>query len=291
MNLVVGATGLVGGEVCRVLADEGKPLRALVRPSADRDQLEGLRRLGAEFAEGDVKDRASLEDACRGVTTVVSTASSTLKRQPGDTIRSVDQEGQLNLVRAARASGVGRFIYLSYSGNIEDGSPLTTAKRAVEEELRRSGLVYTILRPSFFMEVWLSPALGFDAANAKAQVYGTGQNEISYISFRDVARFAVACLDHAAARNATIELGGAEALSQLEVIRTFEELGGRKFDVQHVPEEALRSQRDAATDPLQQSFAALMLAYARGDVIDMSQTLKEFPLRLTTVGEFARQML
>jgi uncharacterized protein YbjT (DUF2867 family) len=56
------------------------------------------------------------------------------------------------------------------------------------------------------MEAWLSPVVGFDAANAKATVYGTGQNPISWIAIQDVARFAVASLDHPAAKNATLEL-------------------------------------------------------------------------------------
>jgi uncharacterized protein YbjT (DUF2867 family) len=71
--------------------------------------------------------------------------------------------------------------------------PLQTAKRDVEQHLKESGLDYTILRPTFFMDVWLSEALGFDA-NAQAQIYGSGRNKISSISYHDVARFAVACV-------------------------------------------------------------------------------------------------
>src|SRR2546426_8668333 len=138
-------------------------------------------------------------------------------------------------------------------------------------------MTYTILRPTFFTEVWLSPALGFDAPNAKAQIYGGGQNQISWISFQDVAQFAVAALDNDQARNAVIELGGPEALSPLDVVRLAEQVTRQRFAVQHVPEEALRAQHAAATDPLQQSFAALMLYYARGGVIDMQATLRAFP--------------
>lgn len=90
--------------------------------------------------------------------------------------------------------------------------------------------------------------MGFDAANGKAQIYGSGENKISWISYKDVAEFAVASLDNPAARNAVIELGGPEALSPLEVVSIFEELRGQKFEVQHVPEEALREQMDTATD-------------------------------------------
>jgi NADH dehydrogenase len=285
MNLIVGATGLLGSEICRLLTAAGQPLRTLIRATTDPDKVENLKRLGAELVEGDLKDRASLDIACQGITAIISTASSVHSQQPYDTIQSVDQEGQLNLIEAARAAGVARFIYISYSGNIDIDSPLTRAKRTVEQHLKQSGIAYTILRPSYFMEVWLSPALGFDVANAKAQVYGSGQNKISYISFQDVARFAVHCLDHPAARNTTIELGGPESLSQLEVVRIFEELAGRKFEVQHVPEETLQNQQAAATNLLQQSFAALMLDYAQGDSIDMRSTLKVFPVQLTSVRE------
>ena len=148
-------------------------------------------------------------------------------------------------------------------------------------------MTYTILRPSYFMEVWLSPALGFDAANAQARVYGTGRAPISFISFKDVARFVNRSLTTPAARNATIELGGPEAVSPLDVVHTFERSTGRTFALEHLAEEVLELQHQNARDPLEQSFAALMLAYARGDVVDMSQTSAAFPLELTSVREFA----
>jgi hypothetical protein len=68
-------------------------------------------------------------------------------------------------------------------------------------------------------------------------------------------------------------------LSPLEVVRLAEETMGKTVVVQHVPEEALRAQRDAASDPLQQSFAGLMLNYAHGDTIDMADTLRALPVQ------------
>jgi len=62
-------------------------------------------------------------------------------------------------------------------------------------------------------------------------IYGTGDNRISWISFLDVAQFVAASLDHPIARNATMELGGAEGLSPLEVVKIFEKAGGRPFEV------------------------------------------------------------
>ena len=90
---------------------------------------------------------------------------------------------------------------------MRESFPLQDAKRAAENALKKSGMTYTILQPTFFTEIWLSPALGFDAANAAARVYGSGENKTSWISYKDVAKFAAAAVDNPAARNAVIELG------------------------------------------------------------------------------------
>jgi NADH dehydrogenase len=212
--------------------------------------------------------------------------------RPGENdIRCVDLEGIMNLITAAKTSNASHFIYTSFSGNLDLDFPLRNAKRKVEQTLKESGLVYTILRPSMFMEVWLSPAVGFDAAKAQAQIYGAGDQPISWISLQDVAQFAVACLDNPAARSATLELGGSEALSPHQVIKTFEQASGRTFEVTHVPPEALQAQLKGATDPMQQSFVGLMLCYAKGDPIDMRAALKSFPMNLVSVQDYARRAL
>lgn len=129
MHLVVGATGLLGIEICRRLVDAGKPVRALVRPTSNPARLEELRGLGVSLVEGDLKDPSSLEAACRGMKAVLSTASSTLSRQPGDSIRSVDRDGQLSLVDAAESAGVKQFVFISFRKNPELHYPLDDSKR------------------------------------------------------------------------------------------------------------------------------------------------------------------
>jgi uncharacterized protein YbjT (DUF2867 family) len=290
MNLIVGATGLVGGEICRRMAAANKPVRALVRPTGDASRIEELRKSGVQLAPGDLKDPASIQAACAGVTTVLSTASSSLSRQPGDTIDGVDRLGQLQLVEAARAAGVKHFVYLSFSP-MPDDFALQRAKREVEQAVMSSGMTYTILRPTFFMEVWLSPALGFDVAARRARIYGAGENPISWISFPNVADFAVRALETPAARNATFLLGGPEALSPLQIVRIFEELTGATFETEFVMEAVLRAGKAAARRNLDEAFAALSLAYAHGDVIDMRATLEVMPVRLVTVREYATWLL
>ncbi len=291
MILVVGATGFLGSEICRRLTQAGQSVRGLVRATSDPNATANLQAMGVQLVEGDLKDTASLIAACQGAHAVISTATVTGSSQPGDSIEATDAAGQQNLIDAAQAADVSQFIYVSYSGQIGTDDPLTLAKRGVEERLRTSGLTYTILRPSYFIEAWLSPARGFDYANAKATVYGAGENKLSWISLGDVAAFAVESLQNPAARNATLELGGPDALSPNEAVTIFEEISGKKFDVQHVPEEALATQQATAPDSLQRAFAALMLAYAKGDVIPMEEMLRKFPIPLKSVRDYARQVL
>lgn len=288
MNLVVGATGMLGGEICRLLSGQSSAVRALVRQSSGPEKVARLKALGAEVVHGDLKDQASLANACHGASAVISTASSTVSRQAGDSIESVDQQGQLNLIEAAANAGVRQFVLISFP-KVDIDFPLQSAKRAVEERLRRGKMDYTILQPTCFMEVWLGPALGFDPAHGAAQIYGDGKNKTSWISFLDVARFVVAALGNPRAKNAVIKLGGPDALSPLEVVQLAEQVMSKKIAVQHVPEEALRAQHGAATDSLQKSFAALMLYYARGDAIDMAETLRILPVaHLKSVREYLK---
>lgn len=285
-TLVVGATGLVGQEICRQLRDAGRSVRALVRQTSDPVKRAGLEKLGVELIEGDLKDPSSLARACEGVQSVVSTASSTLSRQAGDSIESVDREGQLSLVEAARKAGVEHFVFVSFRDNPRIQFPLTIAKRAVERALKASGMAYTILQASYFMEVWLTPALGFDAANGKVRLYGDGSRPISWISYRDVAHAAAAAVSEPAARNMVVELGGPQALSPREVVRMFEAAGAGEIATESVPEPALESQMNAATDSLQKSFAGLMLMYAAGDAIDTAVGSRLFPVQTASVRDF-----
>jgi uncharacterized protein YbjT (DUF2867 family) len=141
------------------------------------------------------------------------------------------------------------------------------------------------------MEVWLGPIAGFDFRRAQARIYGQGHNKISWISQYDVSRFAVMCLGNPLARNATFELGGPEALSPLDAVRVFEEIGGRAFQLEFVAEEDLERQQVSAPDSLQRSVAGLSRCYAAGDVIDMRATLTSFPMTQTSVRDYARRVL
>lgn len=291
MILVVGSTGMLGQEICRLLSEQNLPFRALVRRDSDPRKVEQLRAWGAEISVGDVKEFSSLLVACRDVDQIISTASATYSRREGDSIETVDHKGQLNLIEAADEAGVDHFVLVSFRKIRAHPNPLCQAKRAVESALKRSDMSWCSLQANFFMEVWLSPAVGFNPLERKVSIYGSGENKLSWISYRDVARFAVAALDQPLGFNNVIEIGGPEALSPNEVLRIFERVLGQSFQVTYIPTEALAQQKAAANNSLEASFAALMLNYADGNVMDMDQVLLRIPLQLTTVEEYARSMI
>lgn len=287
MLLVVGATGSVGGAVCEALRREDKPVRAMVRSTSDPERVRRLEELGAEIVIGELRDAASLAEACTGTATVISGAT-TIQSLGSDAISAVDRDGQLALVDAARNAGVRHFIYVSYTRNVDTNDPLTLAKRSVEDQLRASGMAFTILRPSYFMEMWLGPALGWEFAEDRVRVLGSGEQRVSWISAADVIAAVVASVDNPVAYGLTIELGGPDTVSPLEVVRLAETMTGRKIAVEHVPADVLEEQarETAGTDAA--IFPSLMLCQTRGDIIEPAP---EWLRPRTTVADYLANAL
>src|SRR5262245_33515528 len=279
-------------EVCRQLAAAGKKVKGLVRTSSQEERVNGLHELGVEAVTGDMKDPQSLYRAFQNVDAIISTATSTISHQEGDSIETVDVAGQLNVADAASAAGAQHVVFISFPSYppMTPGFPLRSAKRAVESRLRSKNFTYTILQPTYFMEIWLGPALGFDYARAKAVIYGEGKNKISWIAIKDVASFAVASIDNPAAQNAVIQLGGPDDLSVLDAVGIFEQESGQTFELQNIPDEELRAQM-AAPDSMGKTFSGLMIGLNEVGTIDMKETLRNFPIQLTSVREYARQMI
>ena len=285
--LVAGATGIVGGEIVQRLRQRGVEVRALLRGGAAHAKAQTLRDTGVEVLNGDLTSPETLPAACADVDTVISTVTS-MPSGANDGLRRVDHEGNLALIAAAEHAGAKHFVYVSYSGNIREDSPLERAKRDCEDHLLQSSMQAVILRPSYFMEMWLSPALGFDAANGSARIYGSGEGKVSYISSSDVAEFAVAAAtrEHGQ-KNTILEMGGPEPMSQLDAVKAFERALGNRLQLQFVPVEALLEQHKS-TDPLQKTFAALMVAYTKGDPIPGAQAVaSEYGVPLRSVADHA----
>jgi uncharacterized protein YbjT (DUF2867 family) len=290
---VAGATGFLGNEICLQLRAINVPVKAMVRTTSDPVKIDQLTNLGVHVIEGDLRDKEALNRVLQGVTTVISTVSSMpFSYKPGENdIQSVDENGLINLIDAAKSVGVNHFIYTSFSKNMNLDFPLNHAKRKIEKHLQEIGLTYTILRPGYFMEVWLTAAVGFDPLNGKVNVCGTGTNPVAYISYKDVAKFAVESISNPTAKNAILELGGPQNMSQLDAVKVFEVVLQKKIEVGNIPAEALQSQLYGAEDPMQKSFSGLMLCLANGDHVDMKEVLGKFPVKLTSVKDYVNSLL
>jgi NADH dehydrogenase len=227
MILVVGSSGLLGGTVTRMMIARGKPVRVLVRqPSAIA---------AAESITADLKDPASLDAACRGVSAVVTTANSAQRGGP-DNVTSVDLEGNRALIDAARKAGVRRFVFVSAAlVDVNSAVPLFAAKARTERYLRESGLEWTIVAPHVFLDVWFGLLVGSAlAAGMPVSLVRGGRTRHSFIAVDDVAEFAVRAVDHPAAAGQRMVLGGPEALSWSDIVAKTAGILGRPIPVRSI---------------------------------------------------------
>jgi uncharacterized protein YbjT (DUF2867 family) len=290
MILVAGATGVLGSEIVRRLTVRGEKVRAMVRLTSASEKIERLERLGAEIVVADLKSPRSLTVACDGVNAVISTVTMILTAQPGDSFEATDGDGTKNLIDAAKDAGARKFIFVSFDTSRTPEAPLPHAKREAEKHLKKSGLDYTILHPSLLFESWLGPMLFADPTTGTAKVYGEGTEKIRYVAAADVAELAVQSLTRPAARYATIPFGGQSAISQRDAVRIFEEAYERKFSVTEFPEDALEAQYQAAHNPFDKTFSALMLGVARGFDSGMEPAFDTFPMQMTSPREYVQRM-
>jgi uncharacterized protein YbjT (DUF2867 family) len=269
MILIVGATGQLGGRIARALLTEGQPIRALVRDGADGTALKAA---GAEVRRGDLRDRASLDAACAGVTTVVSTANSA-RRTGDDTVKTVDLDGTAALIDAAAGAGVARFVYVSVLDAAPNHPvPFFAAKGRSEVHLRESGMEWTILAPNLFMESWPMRVIGIPAmAGQPVPIVGEGRRRHTFVAESDVAAFGVAAAAGRAGRNERVRIGGPEALSWRDVVVVYERVLQRPIAIREArPGEAIPGVPQAvlpllaATDTFDTDFDAQPAAAAFG---------------------------
>lgn len=294
MILVVGATGRLGGLITEQLCTRGERVRALVRRDSPAEQLaaQGLatspQRLvaaGAEPVTGDLKDRASLDAACRGATVVITTANSAM-RGGADNAQTVDHDGNRNLIDAAAQAGVRQFIFVSATlADPKSPIPFLQAKGKTEQTLQSSGMSYTIVAPDAFMDVWITMVVALPAFGGQpVTVVGSGNRRQSFIAAGDVAGFVVAAVNNPAAADTRLVIGGPEALSFRDAAAVFGRVIGRDIPVQSV---------DPGTPipHLPDMMVAMLAGFdMRESVIDSTALARTFGVPLTSVEAFARQM-
>jgi uncharacterized protein YbjT (DUF2867 family) len=273
--VVAGGTGTLGTRLVPRLAGQGLAVRVLTRDPA---RAEHLASAGVEVARGDVRDPASIAGALRGADTVISAVHG-FAGPGGVSPASVDRAGNAHLIAAAARTGA-TFVLVSVVG-ASPGHPmeLFRAKRAAEETLRTSGITWTIVRATAFMETWgtiMSPPL---QASGKILVFGRGDNPVNFVSAADVAALISHAVTAPSPRSQILEIGGPDNLTFNQVAAIVQETAGRGA-VRHIPRPALHAMA-MATARLKPALARQARAALAMDTIDMtfdsSPTRRAFP--------------
>ncbi|MER5855657.1 SDR family oxidoreductase [Streptomyces sp900105245] len=223
MILVTGATGTIGSEVVRQLAESGAEVRALTRDPARAKVPQGV-----EVVRGDYGDPGSLDAPTEGVTAVF------LVGVPGPSAQH-----DRALVAAAERAGVRRLVKLSAIGTGDpEAGPFGQWHADGERAVRESGAEWTVLRPSSFASNTLSwaPAL----RNGEPVPNMTGDGASGVIDPRDVAAVAVRALLDDGHSGRTYTLTGPEAISVPEQAVVLASVLGRPVRTRDLSPEGTR---------------------------------------------------
>ncbi|HUP20979.1 MAG TPA: SDR family oxidoreductase [Gemmatimonadota bacterium] len=277
MILVAGATGNLGGMVTRRLLEAGHPVRALVREHSD---YHGLEEAGAEIAFGDLRSPPALQKACAGMTKVLCTASASGRSD--ESIEEVDGRGVTNLIDAAEAAGVERFVYVSAYGFDVIDAPIATAKRKNEARLKDSAMDWTILKPTAFMEAWIGWVVGAQLGEGpRVAIVGDGTEPMGFVASTDVADLCVAALERDEAANREIPLI-AEVATMGEVLEKVREVTGMDFEVEHLA----AGEAPPGFPPI---IASLWKELQKPSYAVTTDTIETYGLKPVTLEAFTRQ--
>ncbi len=283
MILIIGATGYLGNMITRKLLAQGLEIRVLVRSGGNSQPLAEA---GAQPVQGDLQDPASLHAACQGVDTVISTAG-TRTYDYRETNQAADVCGYKNLFKAAKAAGVGHFILISAVG-ADPCSPIPyiAAKGQMETDLRASGMDFTIIRPSYFMDFWfMGLVFGPAMKGEPVWVLGEGNDPHSPVVAGDVAEFVVTAAGHPAARNRVIVVAGPQPLSLREAALVAERILGKPVLVKSFDPAAAPAELSPLTVQL------MTLSSPADFTKETAQAAGEFGIRQTTLDEFLQGIL
>ena len=223
MILVTGAAGKTGRAVIRALLVKGEAVLALVhRP----DQMDTIESLGVKMVcSGDMRDRDSVDRATQGARAIYHICPNV---SPDEV--SIGQ----TVIAAARSAGIEHFVYHSVLHPQIEAMPHHWRKLRVEEQLFESGLVYTVLQPTTYMQNVLAHRSQI-LEGGKYPVPYSVETRLSMVDLEDVALVAARVLTEPGHFGATYELVGVEAISQIEVAAALSQNLGRPVRAETVP--------------------------------------------------------
>jgi uncharacterized protein YbjT (DUF2867 family) len=235
--LVAGGTGRLGTLVVTALAARGTDVRVITRDLHRAAHLAGAH---VETVLGDVRDPLSLAAAVVNVDVVVSAVHG-FAGPGGVTPASVDRDGNVHLIEAARAARAD-MVLMSVVGAAPD-SPLEMfrMKHAAETALAASGVPATIVRATAFLELWIDLLRHTAGRSNRPLVFGHGQNPINFVSVRDVAALVEHVVTDPASRGQTLQIGGPDNLTLDQLAHMVAADRGEATIARHVPRAALRA--------------------------------------------------
>jgi uncharacterized protein YbjT (DUF2867 family) len=320
--LIVGATGQLGYTICEKLATENNSYKvvATYRKESNTTPLKDLPAL--ELRELDLTNPETFEPALQGVSVVILTANAAAPVKATDSFSAVDEKGVCALIDQAKRAGVIQFIYVSalVVGNA-NSIPLAKAKKKVEAYLSSVGITYTIFQPAAFMEVYFPffgttlPLKGLKVSTVerpfkfsnkffagikndieikgKFNVIGNGETRAAFISVDNVASFCIRAIQRTIAYNATIQIGGPEALSPLDIKAIFEKVYNKELSIKSTPPHIMKmmSRIFRLFNPAAANIFALNYSLAKYDVVvpDAHDIADAFHVSLTTAEEFIKK--
>lgn len=233
MIVVTGASGYVGSHIVKRLVDTNKPVRAMVRSRKGAETEGRLKNVTVDWAEADVTHPETLGSVLEGATAVVHTVAIAIEKG-GRTYESINYQGTVNVVDAAKVANVKRFVNISQLGAASDlPYRFLASKGKAQEYVAASDLDWTAFRPSV---IW-GPEDEF--ANTFARlvpfspiiypIIGDENAKFQPVWVEDVATSVVKALDDPATIGREFELGGPEVLTLEEIERrTLEAVGARR---------------------------------------------------------------
>lgn len=227
MILVAGGSGLLGTQITRLLTAQGQDVRVLTRNpqrahhlEADHLEADHLEAGRVELVSGSIQDSDALARAVAGSRIVISAVHG-FAEHGASTPTTVDWQGNRALIRAAQAQKVEHFILLSIHGaTLDHPIELFRMKRRAEEELQASGMPWTIIRPTAYMETWAKLIGEPLIRTGKTRIFGRSENPINFVSASDVANYVTLATEDRTMTSQCLEIGGPENLTMRQVAET-----------------------------------------------------------------------
>lgn len=260
--LVTGATGFVGGQLIRRLADQPSiAVRGAVRatPTGDHPGL---------FAVGEINGDTDWSEALQGQRVVVHTAArahimNDMAADPLTEFRSVNVTGTLNLACQAAAAGVGRFVFVSsikVNGEqtlldacfVADDAPVPEdpygiskweAEQGLQKFARETCMEVVIIRPPLVY----GPGVKGNFASMIKLVgrglplpLGVVHNKRSLVALDNLVDLIITCIDHPGAANQTFLVSDGEDISTTQLLQGVAEAMGKPSRLIPVPASLLQ---------------------------------------------------